>query len=370
MKKSLYWSLLLLLCATSIFTIYTGIISYLGGFTNTSVINMILFAVVVTLVQGLLVWCLIIALSEKYPMVFRLITIVGYLLFMSISVFFSYAFYYDNLRADSFAVSVYKEEVEVIMANADTYQTKLEEIRYKVNDLAKLSQKKANRENKIGGTCDGLAATAQGKFNYLRNTEQTYFASVADDVDTLVTSVETKIEAFEKKLKDVDEAALGDSEAVQNQEIALNKLLKDINKMPESIEMQEILEKLDSHSGENRRELKSKDPFQNYDEVTVSCKDGEITQSVNIIQSKVKKLEPIEVVELFDPNDKKEVIARALLVFADLFGIDIDKDTQTNDEETKEITGADYYPLVGGVLVDLMIFFVILIGRFSKIQTV
>ncbi len=367
MLKDIYWkAILVCLLMVSYFTTYTGIISYLGGFGNVSLINMALFAVVVTLVQGLLVWCLLIALSEKYPMVFRWMTIVGYLLFMSISVFFSYAFYYDNLRADSFAVSVYKKEVEVIKANADTYQKKFEEIGFQVDKLAKISSDKATKEDKVGGTCDGKPAKGKGKFNFLRNSEQTHFKKIAKEVGALVTRVEAQIAAFEKKLKDIDESALGNSEAVQNQEIALNKLLKEINKMPDSIEMQEILQRLDSHSGENRKRLVVNNPFNDYAEEEVSCPDAEINEAVKIIQAKVEKLEPIdETVELFDPNDKKEVISRALLVFADFFGIDLE-DSGDKSEKTPEITGADYYPLIGGIFVDLMIFFVGVLGIYVK----
>ena len=141
--------------------------------------------------------------------------------------------------------------------------------------------------------------------------------------------------------------------------------------MPDSIEMQEILQRLDSHSGENRKRLVVNNPFNDYAEEEVSCPDAEINEAVKIIQAKVEKLEPIdETVELFDPNDKKEVISRALLVFADFFGVDLE-DSGDKSEKTPEITGADYYPLIGGVFVDFLIFWVMFIGlvlnkRFKK----
>ena len=353
----------IVLSIVSFFTSFTGIISYLGGFENTTIVNAILFALVVTLIQILLVVCLHIALSD-YPFPVRVLTFIGYVFFMLISVFFSYAFYYDNLRADSFAVMVYDKKVTTIKDNAENYKKAFENIRSKTDRLATRSSEKASREAQIGGTCDGKAEIGVGKFNQLRILEKKHFNGVSENVNVLVQQVETQITDFEAKLniiKNEAKSILGDSKAVQAQELELNNMLKEINGITESSEMKSILYDLDSHSGDNRKNLRSVDPFKDNTNVIVKCLDPDITKDIEAIKKEIKDLKPIPEVELFDPNDKKVVIGRSLLVFSDFFSIGEEKVAIAEEIET-----ADKYPLLAGALVDLMIFFVGVLGIYVK----
>jgi hypothetical protein len=359
-KIKLTLILVILLSVISFVTSYKGLVILNAENDNDlSQWQTIFIAFMVFTIQATLVVTLLFMIHAYRP-VTRFLALVVYIVAMLFSVFFSYGWWYDVFRADSYAQEVYKDGVEGIRANAKTYEQAFANVREVADELSKYSAKRARDENLYGGTCDEKSLPGKGALNYLRNDEAQRFGAIAEDVGGLEEKVAEHISELNRLLDDLD---LSEEGIVAQRERELNDIVALIGSYRAGADTTRIREQLEARRGDKRKFLESRDPKDD-ERTVVSCMDTEITRKIDALLAALDALPEPRKVTLFDQSNNRTVLQRSWEVFASL----MDLDTVTNTEEKLaelKLTSTDYVPLIAGLLIDL---FILIIGLIDGLE--
>ncbi len=347
---------LLILSSISFYTTYEGLIRFsYGSFSQTPTVFIVVLFLFVTVLQGMLLFSLYEMLHSR--LVIKLLWLVVYLVTMGVSVFFSYSFYYNLFRADSYAFDNFSSQLNQIKKSAFDYQDSFLQIRNDTENLANYSRRRAEEERQRGGTCGYMSPPNSGPRSRYRDKEAKIFTALSSDITDLYDGVSTDIRKLENLVKTYAEQK-NKTDDIQNQ---MNKIVQKLNRYKASGKVLNLTATLRDHMY-NKRKTDGKDGLG----YAIACPDENIDIKGTAIVKQVGAMPVVQDVVLFDPNSDREVLSRALTVFMQLpkavFPEHIldklfTKKTQVEADATK-ITPLDYAPLLLGGLIDLFIFIV------------
>jgi hypothetical protein len=347
---------LLVLSSISFYTTYDGLIRFsYGSFAQTPTVFIIVLFLFVTVLQGMLLFSLYEMLHSRF--VIKFLWLFVYLVTMGVSVFFSYSFYYNLFRADSYAFDNFSSQLNQIKKSALNYQDSFLQIRNDTEKLADYSRRRAEEERQRGGTCGYMSPPNSGPRSRYRDKEANIFTALSSDISDLYDGVSTDIRQLEALVKTYMEKK-DNTDDIQNK---MNKVVLKLNRYKASGKVLNLNSTLRDHMYD-RRKTDGKDALG----YAIACPDENIDIKGTAIVKQITSLPKVQDVLLFDPNSDVEVLTRALTVFmqipkAILPDSILDKlftkKTQAEADATK-ITPLDYAPLLLGGLIDLFIFIV------------
>ena len=347
---------LLVLSSISFYTTYDGLIRFsYGSFEQTPQVFIVVLFLFVAVLQGMLLFSLFEMLRTR--ILLRITWLIVYVVTMGVSVFFSYSFYYNLFRAESYAFDNFSSQLLRVKNSALDYQDAFKAIQQDTSKLAQYSRDKAEEERERGGTCGYVSAPNSGPRSRYRDKEDRVFKALSSDITSLYDSVSEDITLLEKMVDQFNQKKLS-TDDIQNE---MNRTVQRLNGYKANGNVLNLKTTLRAHMYEGRV-TDGLGP----NGVPITCPDDSIDIKGTGIIKQVEVLPRVKEVKLFNPDSEKEVLTRALTVFmqipkaiipdswlAGMFG----KKNVENADATK-ITSVDYAPLFLGGLIDLFIFIV------------
>ncbi|HIO93170.1 MAG TPA: hypothetical protein EYG68_10070 [Leucothrix mucor] len=347
---------LLVLSSISFYTTYDGLIRFsYGSFEQTPQVFIVVLFLFVSVLQGMLLFSLFEMLRTRILLKFTWLIV--YVVTMGVSVFFSYSFYYNLFRAESYAFDNFSVQLSRVKNSALDYQDAFKSVQVNTNKLADYSRDKAEEEREKGGTCGYASAPNSGPRSRYRDKEDRIFKALSSDITGLYTDVSNDIIKLEGLVDQFNLKKMS-TDDIQNE---MNRIVQRLNGYKSNGNILNLTSTLRSHMYEGRV-TDGIDPSGS----PITCPDDNIDIKGTGIIKQVEVLPEVNEVKLFNPNSEKAVLSRALTVFmqipkaivpnswlTNIFG----KKTVENAEATK-ISAIDYAPLFLGGLIDLFIFIV------------
>lgn len=318
---------------------------------------LILLGFLVFLIQLLLIVALSrltqrISLSNKISMLFL------YFIAMGFSVFLSYSYWYQAIQADNYAYNNFNIQLDDSLSNVGIYQDTFLNIKKIAEELAEYSQETALLEKNRGKTCGDNSSPGAGPRLSLRNSEEQLFTVMNNDISILNDQVTNKI----NKLDSIRYGYSPESEVKALQK-EMNVVIAEVNRYKQNPTLIKAKRALKEHSGEARTTLSV---LHNEKERSVSCPDNIITQKSQLLLERIHDLPMLANIRLFDVQNDREVMERALKVFLvipsavkTLIAPSIETAEEIEAKKSAEaVKSSDFTPLILGVMIDLVIFFV------------
>jgi uncharacterized protein with PQ loop repeat len=358
-QYSLNIVIVLLLSLVSFYTSYDGLRHYMFGQSpqDASWGLLILLGFLVFLIQLLLIVALSrltqrISLSNKISMLFL------YFIAMGFSVFLSYSYWYQAIQADNYAYNNFNVQLDDSLSNVGIYQDTFLTIKKIAEELAEYSQETALLEKNQGRTCGDNSSPGAGPRLSLRNSEEQLFTLMNNNISILNDQVTHKI----NKLDSIRYGYSPESDIKKLQK-EMNVVIASVNRYKQTPALVKAKKALKEHSGEARNTLSV---LHNEKERPVSCPDNIISQKSQQLLERINDLPALKNIRLFDVQNDREVMERALKVFLVIPStvkslIAPSVETVENIEKKKSaeaVKSSDFTPLILGVMIDLIIFFV------------
>ncbi|CAA6822357.1 MAG: Unknown protein [uncultured Thiotrichaceae bacterium] len=347
---------LLVLSCISFYTTYDGLIRFsYGSFDKTPIVFVVVLFLFVTVLQGMLLFSLFELLRSRIYL--KAIWLIVYIVTMGVSVFFSYSFYYNLFRAESYAFDNFSSQLNRVKDSAQDYQDAFSQINADTVKLADYSRKRAEEERQFGGTCGYQSAPKAGPRSRYRDKEKRVFTALSDDITDLNKKVSADILQLEALVKKYQR----DDQATENIQNSMNKIVQRVNGYQENGKLLNLSATLRDHMYEKR-----KTDGNHADGIPITCPDDNIDIKGTSILKQIEILPQVSDVELFDPDSDHQVLGRALTVFMqipkallpDTFWEQFIPEKNSDQAEATKITNLDYSPLILGGLIDLFIFIV------------
>ena len=324
---------------------------------NASWSLLVLLAFLVFLIQLLLIVALM-RLTQRISLGNKLSMFMLYLIAMGFSVFLSYSYWYQAIQADNYAYHNFNTQLDDSLSDVRVYQDTFSSIKKIATELAEYSQETALLEKNRGGTCGDNSSPGAGPRLSLRNSEDTLFTLMNSNISLLNDEVAQKI----NKLDSIRYGYAPDAN-IQELQKAMNVVIAEVNRYKQAPDLINAKRQLKIHSGENRETLNT---LHNSGNRSVFCPDATITQKSQQLLSRIDALPVLKNIRLFNSQDHREVMTRALKVFLvipsavkDLLFSSTENDTEIEQEQSAEaVKSGDFTPLILGVMIDLIIFFV------------
>ena len=358
-QYSLNVTIVLLLSVVSFYTSYDGLRHYMFGndTDNASWALLLLLAFLVFLIQLLLIVALM-RLTQRISWGNKISMMMLYLIAMGFSVFLSYSYWYQAIQADNYAYNNFNVQLDESLSDVGVYQDTFSSIKKIATELAEYSQETALLEKNRGGTCGDNSSPGEGPRLALRNSEESLFTLMNSDITLLNDEVAQKINKL-------DSIRYGYSPKANIQELqqAMNVVIAEVNRYKQNPDLVKAKKQLKVHSGENRETINT---LLNGSNRSVSCPDAIITQKAQRLLARIDSLPVLKNIRLFNSQDHREVMGRALKVFLvipetvkNLVFPNTENNIENEDERKAEaVKSADFTPLILGVMIDLIIFFV------------
>lgn len=347
---------LLVLSCISFYTTYDGLIRFsYGSFDKTPAVFVVVLFLFVTVLQGMLLFSLFELLRSRIYL--KVLWLIVYIVTMGVSVFFSYSFYYNLFRAESYAFDNFSSQLNRVKDSAQDYQNAFSQIKADTVNLANYSRKRAEEERQFGGTCGYQSAPKAGPRSRYRDKEERVFTALSDDITDLNKKVSADILQLEALVKNYQK----DDQITDNIQNSMNKIVQRVNSYKENGKLINLSETLRDHMYEKR-----KTDGNHADGLPITCPDDNIDIKGTSILKQIDILPQVSDVELFDPDSDHEVLGRALTVFMQIpkallpenFIKQFIPEKTVEQADATKITNLDYSPLILGGLIDLFIFIV------------
>ncbi len=353
--------LIILLSIVSFYTSFDGLKQFaFASKESPSHVGIVIIAVLVLSIQLFLVYSLH-RVAKTKQLKTRVAWLLPYLLTMLISVFFSYGFYYKLFRADGYAKDKFIEQLSSASNNAQKYLEAFEAIQEGGDQLKAYSLKRSNEEKQFGGTCGDHSPPGKGPRQLFRLQEAEKFNYIAENIKPLTQKVKSEIEELKKAIASYS-PNIKDLAGFQRK---LNDLVHRINANNTSFVLSYTKQAIRSRIGKNRENIIAEN---------IGCPDDTISNSGNVMLQNITHLPVLKEIKLFNPNNDKEVLTRALQVFksvprivSNLIFSDAQASKPVSGEKSKLILKkADFMPMILGAVIDFML---LIIGFTNGIQS-
>ncbi|MEN8219441.1 MAG: hypothetical protein ABFS56_24415 [Pseudomonadota bacterium] len=352
--------LLTIIITLSIISFYTSFDGFItmsfGSLSKTpSMIILLLFVLVVAL-QSILVYALFKFIDVDY-LILRITWLFCYGLVMLVSVFFSYSFYYNFIRADNFAEENALSQARQVKDTFQSFQNEFDNIRSTVIALSEYSSEMSERERNYGKTCDPNIGKGNGPRRHFRDQEATLFQSFVTGINALQKKIIQDISMIAAEIETYK------TDEVLNAEAKVNQRITKVNLYKDALILKEIKQVVAEHTGDNRYQVQSIDPSTNQ-RVLIDCPDPAFDRKAKLILSSLNKLQPIPPVKFFNPNDDKQRFARTFAVFIAVPSIGLG--TYAPEDTSNAITKWDMAPIAVGFFIDFLIFLICFADGITK----
>ncbi|PID45091.1 MAG: hypothetical protein CSB47_10060 [Proteobacteria bacterium] len=345
--------LIILLSAISFYTSYDGLVRFsFATPEEASLVSLIVLGLVVFCIQLVLVYALRkMALSRRWMAKVRWLPL--YMLMMSISVFFSYGFYYKLLRAEGFAQENFTAQLNQVRDGAQDYLLAFEAVERGSKQLKLYSERRAREEEKFGGSCGDGSVPGKGPRRTFRNNEALVFSAIAKSIEPLGQQVRRDI----GQLQNIIENYRPDTQDVMSLQNEINGIIHEINTRRNAPVLAESSRVIAQRVGEKRQRIVPTAAG------SIPCPDSTITLNGNAMLKSIEFLPFMEDVQLFNPFDQRNVLNRAMDVIRSIPGLAVawwkNEDLKPLMEHGKDSTRRDdYVPLLLGALVDFVLLIV------------
>jgi hypothetical protein len=357
--------IIIALSIISFYTSFDGLSNYVSsGELGLSRSELVFLAVIVVIIQLLLIVALN-NLSRHISWGGKMMWVVLYVIAMSVSVFFSYSFYYKLMQADNYAQMNFDAQLSNVLLKANIYQESFVDVHSSSKHLTVYSKETALLERRHGGTCGDNSSAGKGPRRDLREEEAMLFAQMGTDI----TLLSLKINQDVASLKRIKQSYSPENNTVAEVQQRMNEMIFRINRYRQGGVVNQAITDLRQHTGKARGKL-----WVQAREYTISCPDSKISRATKALLSSLKDLPVLEEIALFDSHDDKEVMERAMQVFLSIptvlrkallpfayAGDEINSNKEGDNIQMKDelaISSGDYAPFLLGGLVDLIIFLV------------
>ena len=275
-----------------------------------------------------------------------------YLTFMSLSVGFSYAFWFERIGADTYSKDIYREEVYKSLQRLDEFRNAYTNFSNITSNLSSYSQQKSREERQVGGTCGGAAKVGAGPRMRLRAEDAIYFAAQKRYFDQQTREIDQLINKLNHDLQFNMTKTEGSfsSQQIEKMQLQLNQANLKANILRQSSIRTAFLSWLSQRidTGQNGMPDGNGKLF--------TCPD----RTIQTMRNELLKVEfpPLsENIKLFNPNDSKQSVFLAFKRISE-FVTSIFERLLNGTENNIILKLAEIIPLVGGILIDFMIFIV------------
>ncbi|MCK5918464.1 MAG: hypothetical protein KAG34_08565 [Cocleimonas sp.] len=347
---------LFVLSSISFYTTYDGLVRFsYGSFEQTPQVFIVVLFLFVIVLQGMLLFSLFEMIRSRLLLKFTWLLV--YIVTMGVSVFFSYSFYYNLFRADSYAFDNFSAQLQRVKNSALDYQDAFKMVQVDTTKLADYSRDKAEEERKTGGTCGYISPPNSGPRSRYRDKEDRVFRALSRDITGLYKSVSGDITQLEALMDKFNQKKMS-TDDIQNE---MNRTVQRLNGYKSNGNILSLKTMLRAHMYEGR----VTDGIDSSG-TAITCPDDNIDIKGTGILKQVDALPKVKEVKLFNPNSEKAVLTRALTVFMSIpkaivpnswlttmFG-----EKSVEQADATKISSIDYAPLFLGGLIDLFIFIV------------
>lgn len=347
---------LFILSCISFYTTYDGLVRFsYGSFEQTPAVFIVVLFLFVSVLQGMLLFSLFEMLRTRILLKITWLSV--YIVTMGVSVFFSYSFYYNLFRAESYAFDNFSSQLQRVKNSALDYRDAFKSVQSNTYKLAVYSREKAAEERARGGTCGYLSPPSEGPRSRYRDKEDLVFKGLSKDITGLFKAVSKDIKQLGDLVDQFNKKKMS-TEAIQNE---MNRTVQRLNAYKADSNILNLRTTLRSHMYEGRVTdgIGPKG-------IPITCPDDNIDFKGTGIIKQIEALPKVKEVKLFNPNSEKEVLTRALTVFMQIPKVLIPNSWLTNmfgkasldNADATKISSIDFAPLFLGGLIDLFIFIV------------
>ncbi|MCK5895407.1 MAG: hypothetical protein KAG20_01310, partial [Cocleimonas sp.] len=238
---------LVVLSCISFYTTYDGLVRFsYGSFEQTPQVFIVVLFLFVSVLQGMLLFSLFEMLRSRLLLKFTWLLV--YIVTMGVSVFFSYSFYYNLFRADSYAFDNFSAQLLRVKNSALDYQDAFKSVQVDTSKLADYSRNKAEEERKRGGTCGYISPPNSGPRSRYRDKEDRIFRALAGDITGLYQAVSEDIIQLEKLMDKFNKKKMS-TDDIQN---AMNRTVQRLNGYKSNGNILNLSTTLRSHMYEGR----------------------------------------------------------------------------------------------------------------------
>jgi hypothetical protein len=275
-----------------------------------------------------------------------------YITFTLLSVGFSYAFWFERIGADTYSKDIYREEVYKSLQRLDEFRNAYTNFSNITSNLASYSQQKAREERQVGGTCGGAAKVGAGPRMRLRaedaiyfSAQQRYFDQQTREIDQLINKLNHDLQFNMTKIE-----GSFTSQQIEKMQLQLNRANLKANILRQSSIRTAFISWL------GQRIDTGKNGIPDGHGKLFTCPD----RTIETMRNELLKVEfPAlsENIKLFNPNDSKQSVFLAFKRISE-FVTSIFERLWNGTENNIILKLAEIIPLVGGILIDFMIFIV------------
>jgi len=275
-----------------------------------------------------------------------------YITFMLLSVGFSYAFWFERIGADTYSKDIYREEVYKSLQRLDEFRNAYTNFSNITSNLASYSQQKSREERQVGGTCGGAAKVGAGPRMRLRAEDAIYFSAQKRYFDQQTREIDQLINKLNYELQFNMTKTEGSftSQQIETMQLQLNQANLKANILRQSSIRTAFISWL------GQRIETGKNGIPNGNGKLFTCPDRTIETMKNELL-KVEFPALSENIKLFNPNDSKQSVFLAFKRISE-FVTSIFERLWNGTENSIILKLAEIIPLVGGILIDFMIFIV------------
>jgi len=287
--------------------------------------------------------------------------LVVYVITMTVSVTFSFTFWYESFSAENYAKR--SSELQLNKLKDSLLETSAS-FSSMVNSLNKLSNHSAvtsSKEKLYGGTCGGRAMSGEGPLTWLRADDAKYTMKYSKDIQQLQKALSLEIDEVSGYLERFKPK--GDVERF-NREV--NNRVKRINiDFLQNDLLSELKTMLSQRSGGNRKNI-SVVSRKTHNTSVESCMDREFTRGANKVIKKLDAIHPINALHFFNVNDKSKLFARTTGVLVAIFDPSYHIKKVEEISSPNDITDDDIRAVSAGFLIDFLILCIALYAKEPK----
>lgn len=364
------WSLgflILLFSLISFYTSYTGLVKLAG----VSEYNYVLKVFMAILVLGLQIALVFSVNAFYFKDLFKrnwikaVVVLCIYLITMTLSVTFSFSYWYEEFSAESYAKRSSEIQLNRVKNSLIEAKNSFSTMESSLTRISNYSITLSNREKTFGGTCGGVARTGEGPFTWLRADDAAYTKNYSKEIQKLKKDLEKEIEEVSTYLESFDPKGnvlefnqiVNDRITSINLKFFNNPILKSLKSL--------LLER----SGQNRKNISVVSKKTGRTSIE-SCMDRDFTFGANRVIRGINSLTSIELLNFFNMSDSKKLFGRTTGVLFALIDPSYEIKSTSDMTNPTDITYEDIYAVLGGFVIDLLILFIAIYGKEPKVELV
>lgn len=361
MDKAKIGLIVFILSFISFYTSYSGLLKISG---TSEEMAMIFMAILIGVLQYILVFSInkfYISDLFKEKWMKSLLILSAYLITTTISVAFSFSFWYETFSAENYAKRSSELQLTRVKESLIVARSSFKAMGAELITLSNKSAITSERERLYGRTCNPSVGAGEGYYTWLRADDSMKTKKFSEKILLLQTQLNNEIREVSSYIQRFDPKK---DVVAFNREV--NSRIKEINiEFFKNPILGELTRMLISRSGTNRQHITVIHKHTGRS-TTQSCMDREFTDGANRVIGLIKNLKEIDGLHFFDINDKNKLFARTTSVLFAIFNPSIKIKSSNNMENPDDITDDDIKAVSAGFIIDLLILIITLYAKEGK----